>query len=86
MIYDRPNRDWAKYRQKSMEMTLERLRLEMIKASRMDESCRSFTEERFWTTALPQALYDTLVSFEPGATRIAAQAFLETEDAGTEGD
>jgi hypothetical protein len=92
MMYDRPKRDWARDRPKSKEfLTLERLRLEMLKASAREWlNLVDLSQERFWTTALPQALYDTLVSFELGAARVAAQAFLEdnpvTEDSGTEGD
>lgn len=92
MIYDRPRRDWARDRPKSKEfVTLERLRLEMVKASAREwMNLVDLSEEQFWTTALPQALYDTLISFELGAARVAAQAFLEdnpeTAESGTEGD
>jgi len=79
MTYDRPRRDWARERQKSAELiTLERLRQEMVKASAREwTNVMDLPGERFHGTAIPQALYDTLGSFDVGAARVAAQAFLE---------
>ena len=79
MQYSRLRRDWVRERQKSQELvTLERLRQEMVKASArewlhiMDRATDDFA-----STAIPQALYDTLGDFDRGAARIAARAFLE---------
>jgi hypothetical protein len=79
MQYSRPRRDWARERQKSRELvTLERLRQEMVKASAREWlNIMDRATEDFGSTAIPQALYDTLSDFDRGAARIAAQAFLD---------
>jgi len=38
---------------------------------------REWDDRQHWTHAVPQALFDTLESFEQGASECAASAFLE---------
>jgi hypothetical protein len=85
MTYDRPQRDWARERPGSPELlTLARLRQEMVKAwAREWINVMDLPGERFYSTALPQALYETLSGFDTGAARTAAQAFLEDHPAST---
>jgi hypothetical protein len=83
MTYDRPQREWVRERPGSPELlTLARLRQEMVKAwAREWSNVMDLPGERFYSTALPQALYETLTGFDRGAARTAAQAFLDDHPA-----
>lgn len=65
------------------ERTEELYRLEhqrneaIIGAAREWAKYMGVQKKEFWTRALPQQLFDLLDSFEHGASRMAAEAYLE---------
>jgi len=50
----------------------------LIDAAREWLKVQEKPEDALWNEAIPQALYDLLESFDPQASELAAQAYLES--------